>query len=355
MSSKIRIAIIGMGMGRFHLQHYLKSPFAEVVALVDLDAGRLADVHKLAPQSQTFSNHKEMLRAVKPDLVSVALPNVLHESVSVDCLEAGAHVLCEKPMSMNVASALRMRDAAEKAKRQLYINFSQRFSPFSQTARRLVDEGSLGPLYHAYVQWTRRDGMPNFGGWFGQKSASGGGPLIDLGVHRLDLVLWLMGKVKPVTVSGVTHHRIGVPRAKVQGKSFDVEDFATGLVRLDNGASIAFEVSWANYQIRHEEQSLRLQGETGAIEGGPGVHGDYTLHYCHHTAGTHMVSVPVRPGPEITSYEEVARCLASGDAFPSTAQDGIRLQIILDALYESARQGREILVEDFAGPALAYL
>lgn len=349
---KIKTAIVGMGMGRHHLAGYLKHPSAEIVALVDLDEATAREVGKPVPGARIYSNYREMLKQEQPDLVSIAVPNFLHEEITCAALEAGAHVLCEKPMSVNVESALRMRAKAADAGRKLYINFSQRFSPFARTARGLVDANKLGHIYHAYCQWTRRDGFPRFGGWFGQKKLSGGGPLIDLGVHRLDFVLWLMGPIKPVTVSGITHNRIGQARGKSQGKAFDVEDLAAGLIRTDTGASILFEVSWAGFQVKTEQQVLRLMGEEGSLEGGSGIHGDYTLSYCHDIAGHPFNSTLANPGTDATSYEELIRCLVANEDFPSTAEDGIRLQIILDCLYESACTGREVVVDEFARDAL---
>ena len=352
---EVKIGIIGLGMGRIHLESYLQAPGAKIVGLADLDEERLRQNKSKAPEARAYTQAEEMLREEKPDLVSVALPNFLHEKMTVAALEAGAHVLCEKPMSMNVESALRMRDKADACGKSLFINFSKRFSPVAQTAKSLVEDGALGPVYHAYCQWTRRNGIPGFGGWFGQKDKSGGGPLIDLGVHELDQVLWLMGKAKPATVSGMAHYRRGLEMARQQGKTFDVEDFATGFIRTDNGASILFEVSWEGYQVRKEQHALRLHGEKGSLETAPGPHGDYSLHLCHDVAGHAFNSVPLRQEPTLSSYETLVQCLLEDRPFPATAEDGIRIQIILDALYESATSGREVEVATFAGKALSYL
>ena len=353
--AKIKTAVIGLGMGKFHVMGYSKNPEADVVAVADLDASRFPEIEKLIPGVRTYTDAKALLREVKPDLVSVAVPNFLHEEITCAALHAGAHVLCEKPMSMNLDSALRMRNAASTANRQLFINFSQRFGGFARTAKDLVEAGELGDIYHAYCQWTRRDGIPRFGGWFGQKDKSGGGPLIDLGVHRLDFVLWLMGHANPTTVSGMTHARLGTALAKTEKKSFDVEDFAAGFIRTDKNSSILFEVSWTGFQTGRDRQQLRVMGEKGTLEAGPGVHGEYTLHLCHNIAGHAFNATELHPQQAPSSYETLISCLQSGEPFPATAEDGIRLQIILDALYASAAQGHEIEVAKFAGPAMEYL
>lgn len=352
---EIRIGIIGLGMGRIHLEGYAGASGARVVGLADLNEERLRTMKPNVPEARLYTDAEEMLREERPDLVSVALPNFLHEKVTFMALEAGAHVLCEKPMSMDVESALHMRDKAAACGKHLFINFSKRFGPVGRAAKSLVEEGALGEIYHGYCQWTRRGGIPGFGGWFGQKDKSGGGPLIDLGVHELDQVLWLMGKAKPSTVSGMAHYRRGLEQARKEGKAFDVEDFATGFIRTDTGASILFEVSWDGYQVKKEQHCLRLHGEKGTIETAPGPHGDYTLHLCHDIGGRAFNSVPLQQESATNAYETLVHCLLEGRPFPATAEDGIRIQIILDALYESATTGREVDVGSFAGKALAYL
>lgn len=352
---KLKVAVIGLGMGRMHLKEFSQHSGVEVVGFADLDEARFPGCREWAPQARTYTDYHQLLKTEKPDLVTVALPNFLHEKVVCEALQAGANVLCEKPMSLQVESALRMRDAAETYGRGLYINFSKRFSAQGQAAKRLVEEGTLGPIYHATSYWTRRDGIPGFGGWFGQKEKSGGGPLIDLGVHQLDLVLWLMGKVKPLTVSGCAHQRLALVKAKEAGKAFDVEDLACGFLRMDSGASIQFEVSWDGFYARKEFSGFRLMGESGGLETAPGPHGESTLHYAHDVAGSAMNSVPLQHPKCNGSCYELASCLLENRPFNATAADGIRVQIILDALYESAASGREVAVEQFAGKALSYL
>jgi len=354
VKNNVRIGIIGMGMGKFHLRHYLEHPAATVVGIADLARERLDLAAQSAPNASLYQDYETMLKEQRPDLVSVALPNHLHEPVSVAALKAGAHVLCEKPMSTDIESALRMRDAAEATGRNLWINFSQRFSPSAVWAKRLADSGELGELYHGYAKWTRRNGFPGFGGWFGQKAFSGGGPLIDLGVHRIDFMLWLMGKVKPLTVSGATHHQFGIPKAKALGKTFDVEDFATGFVRLDSGASMLFEVSWGGHQVAREEQTLRLMGTKGTIETVPGQDGPETF-VCHELAGEPVNSRFEKGDKQPTSYESALESVLHDKPFCTSAEDGIRLQIVLNALYESAARGKEIDIRQFAGEALDYL
>jgi predicted dehydrogenase len=342
-------------MGHHHLLSYQKNPRAEVVGAADLDEAKLKRAADAAPGIRCFADYRDMLRETKPDLVSIALPNSLHLPVAVACMEAGADVLCEKPMSTDLAGALKMQSAATRLGRTIYMNLSQRFNAFHRAARNIVDSGALGDIYHGYTSWTRRDGIPGFGGWFGQKALSGGGPLIDLGVHRIDIALWLMNGPKPVTVSGSTHHRRGVPLAREQGKAFDVEDFAAGLVRFENGASLLFEISWAGYQEARENQALRLVGTRAGLEAEPGPNG-WELVLSHDIGGVPVASRMLAPKGEAPySCQDLVDAILDQRPFPATARDGIRMQIILDALYASAETGREIDVRAFAPDAFAQL
>src|SRR5690606_1604206 len=163
-------------------------------------------------------------------------------------------------------------------------------------------------------------GMPGFGGWFGQKKLSGGGPLIDLGVHRIDLAMWLMGSPQPVTVSGVTHHHIGKIRAEASKQAFDVEDFASGFVRFDNGATLVFEVSWAGPQEESGDIMLtRVMGTKGALIESQNAQGKRALYS--HMVGGNVVIGDVLPAQTIrskpsSSVDEMIACVKEGRPFP---------------------------------------
>ncbi|MBN1401261.1 MAG: Gfo/Idh/MocA family oxidoreductase, partial [Anaerolineae bacterium] len=190
---KIRVGVVGLGMGRHHARAYAECDRAELAALCDLDVGLLGEYGRLYPGAQTFTQYEEMFATAELDAVSVALPNYLHAPVAIAALNAGLHVLTEKPMAINAREAEEMLQAARQGDRKLMVHFNYRFSAPSQFLKRYVDEGNLGRIYYAHTRWLRARGIPKLGGWFGQKDKSGGGPLIDLGVHRLDLAMWLMG------------------------------------------------------------------------------------------------------------------------------------------------------------------
>jgi len=346
-TSQLRGAVIGLGIGKHHAQGYLDAPESNLVAVVDLNAERLKPWAEKLGEHAVFDDHKKMLKAVKPDLVSVALPNALHKSMTLDALKAGAHVLCEKPMAMNVREATAMRDAAKRARRRLGINLSFRFTPQARALKDLADTGFLGDAYHAHTQWTRRDGIPGFGGWFGQKAMSGGGPLIDLGVHRIDLAMWLMGSPNPLTVSATTHERIGIPRAKKAKQKFDVEDFAAGFIRFDNGASMTLNISWAGHQAKQELMVTSVTGTDGTMVHRNDDEGKYNFvgEYFHEVAGHKMSGrVDVARRDIRTSFGEMVRAVVENRRPLADAEDGLRIQRVLDGLYKSAATGREVKV-----------
>lgn len=232
---KLRAGVIGLGMGMAHVAGYREHPDVEVVAIADTDPDRLASRGRELGIASQYTDPIAMLRKERLDLVSVATPNKFHKPLTLAALKAGCHVLCEKPMAMNAKEGREMVAAAEEARRRLMINFSYRFNDQSCAMKKAVDSGMLGDVYYARTVWNRRRGLPGFGGWFGQKCLSGGGPLIDLGVHRLDLALWLMNYPKPAWVMGGTYCPIGSRLAKTHNQCFDVEDFSSAMVKFENG------------------------------------------------------------------------------------------------------------------------
>jgi len=208
MGKTIRVGVVGLGMGRAHIEGYRRHPGCEVVAIADVDAKRLAECGDKYGIAQRYADAAAMFREAELDAVSIAVPNKFHCPLTLAALRRGLHVLCEKPMAMTVAEAESMKRAADKAKRNLMLNFSFRFTNASFALKQQVAAGVIGDVYFGRTVWHRRRGLPGFGGWFGNKEMSGGGPLIDLGVHRIDLALWLMGHPEPVAVSGSAYNVI---------------------------------------------------------------------------------------------------------------------------------------------------
>ena len=352
----LNVAVIGLGMGRGHLRGYHAYSRSRPVAICDTDAARLAtsgaefDISK----AQRFSDYRELLAAAERlDLhaVSVALPNWLHAPVTIAAFEAGLHVLCEKPMAMNADEARRMLAVAAKADRTLMINFSYRFNDQSQALKRVIDEGFLGEVYFGRTVWHRRRGLPKFGGWFGIKQQSGGGPIIDLGVHRLDLAMWLMGNPRPVSVSGAAYNVIGARLAVEQNKTFDVEDLGCALIRFDNGATLILEASWAGLSEKREDMVTQLYGTRGGIIQ-RNVGEGYEFEAClfsesHGSLWQQKLLQSATTGR--SAYEEFVDAVLDGREPIATGQHGLDVQLILDATYRSAATGHEVRIEPALG------
>lgn len=341
----LRIGVIGLGMGKAHINGYRKHPRAQVVAICDLDASKLAASAKEFDIAQTFSDVGDMLATAQLDVVSIATPNAFHKPLTLQALAAGAHVLCEKPMALNAEEAQEMADAAQVAGKRLMINFSYRFTEQSWALKQQVDSGLLGDVYFARTSWHRRRGLPGFGGWFGQKKLAGGGPLIDLGVHRIDLALWLMGYPNPVWVMGATYDPIARRLAQESGKAFDVEDLATALIRFDNGATLQVEASWAANIGEAELMETRLFGtEGGLVQRNVGGGYQFEAQLFTEIAGAQYDTKLVKQPAAVSSMEHFIEAIITDTPHLGTPDDGLKVQRILDAIYASAASGEPVKI-----------
>ncbi len=340
-----KVAVVGLGMGRGHARAAAENSKAELAALCDVDEGKLERYRTELECPKVYTDYKAMLDAEELDIISVSLPNYLHKPVTIDALRAGAHVICEKPMAMNTAEAEEMKQVAEETGKHLMINLSYRFTGAAKVLKRIVDAGTVGPVYFVRTGWNRARGIPKFGGWFAQKKLSGGGPLIDLGVHRIDLALMLMGDPKPVTISASTYDHIGTRLAKEQNKPFDVEDLATAFIRFDSGATMHVEASWALNTERAEEMFTYLYGtKAGLCHRNTGEGYDFEAYIFGEWGDTYVTS-QIKDLPEReNSMDHFIDVVADGVEPLVTAENGVNVMRILDGAYESARLGREIEV-----------
>lgn len=343
---KLRIGIIGLGMGAFHIAGYQTHPQAEVVAVAEPDAARRTAIGDKYGVPARYASAEEMLAHERLDAVSVVTPNKYHRELTLAALQAGCHVLCEKPMAMNAAEAREMQAAAEAAGKRLMINFSWRFTEQSFAMKAEVESGLLGDIYFGRTVWHRRRGLPGFGGWFGQQALAGGGPLIDLGVHRLDLALWLMGYPRPVWVLGRMYNHIAKDLAARQGALYDVEDLAAGMIAFDNGASLVVEASWAANISERELMETRLYGtKAGLVQ--RNVEEGYTFEaeiYLERNGSHYNMALhgPTKTVPK--SMYHFVDCILNDKPHIATAAEGVRVMEILDALYRSAAEGAPVRV-----------
>ncbi len=266
----LRAGVVGLGWpGETHLKYYNEQPGVSVVAIADPNAERLSKIKSTYNVPHAYSNWQELVERDDLDIVSVATPNYLHMPIAVAALQSGKHVLTEKPIAANAADALAMVEAAEANQRVLEVAFNHRHRGDVQTLKRIIDDGTLGSIYYAKSYWMRRRGVPAWGGWFAQHELAGGGPMIDLGVHMLDMALYLMGEPEVLSVTASVYSELA-PRGRgasgpLKG-SFDVEDLGSAFIRLSGGATLILEASWAGYGRHYDDFGVELFGsDAGAF------------------------------------------------------------------------------------------
>jgi len=349
---KTRIAIIGVGsISNSHIQSYLKQPDVELYAFCDINEKRLHDMGERYGITRLYTDEAQMLEELPEiDAVSVCTWNCAHAACSILALKAGKNVLCEKPMAMNTEEAEQMKAAAVESGKLLMIGFVRRFGRDCRIVQDLIAGNSLGEIYYAKALNIRRNGNP--GGWFGDCQRSGGGPLIDLGVHSIDLVRYLMGKPKAVSVYGVTFRKLGdrknirTPKGYVSSGATDhdicdCEDLASAMVRFDNGSVLTVEMSYS-LNVGSNESNIQLFGTNG------GVKMDDTVQLYSETNGyLSNISLDGKTGFdfEVSFQNEIEHfidCVRTGRECLNIADDGIEMMKILTAIYRSAACGHEI-------------
>jgi len=344
---KLKVGVVGLGMGRSHLKGYQSHPAVEVTAIADVDAARLAEIGDQFGVNGRYTSAEQMFADESLDVVSIATPNIFHKPLTLAAFEAGCHVLCEKPMAMNASEGREMLAAAENAGKRLMINFSYRFTEQSMALKQQVESGILGDVYFGRTVWHRRRGLPRFGGWFGQKALSGGGPLIDLGVHRLDLALWLMGYPKPIWVLASTYNPIATELARQQNVEYDVEDLAAALIKFDNGASLVLEASWAANIQERELMETRLYGtKAGLVQRNMEETYKFEAEIYLEKDGSHFdmkLHPPYPPAPH-SAYHFIDS-IVNNQPHIATGYEGLLVMEILDAVYQSADEGGPVKIE----------
>ena len=278
---KLRIGIVGCG-GIANGKHLpaLKneSDRVEMVAFCDLIAESAEQAAKEygTPDAKTCTDYHELIADKSIDVVHVCTPNRSHCEISVAALEAGKHVMCEKPMAKTAADARKMLEAAKKSGKKLTIGYQSRFTKEAQVIKKAVDRGDLGEIYFAKAHAVRRRAVPTWGVFLNEYE-QGGGPLIDIGTHALDLTLWMMNNYKPQSVLGQTFKKLGdqTETGNIWGdwdpKEFTVEDSAFGLIRMENGATIFLESSWALNTLDTGEAITTLCGTKAGADMRDGV------------------------------------------------------------------------------------
>jgi predicted dehydrogenase len=350
---RIRIGVIGAGnIGNVHINEFKKLSDATIAAVTDayLPLAEARGQEHGIPK--VYASHEELLADPELDAVIVAVPNELHASIAIAALEAGKHVLLEKPMAVNAASAKNIVRAHQRSGKVLMMAHQMRWEPLNLQVKEQVEKGALGSIYNVKTGWMRRKGIPGWGTWFTQMSKSGGGPLIDIGVHMLDLSLHLMGSPKPVSVFGTTYAEFG-PKKKGIGTwgkpdwsgSYDVEDLATALIKMEDSSTLTLDVSWAAHTNYVDNGPyIYLMGSEGGASlcGGKG-----SLHteLFDRTADIEL-SVPQNDeGSRVRLSRHFIECIKEGKEPITSALSGLTNSLVLEAIYESSRSGEVVKLD----------
>lgn len=365
VNGKLQIGIIGCG-GIANQKHFpalstLRN-YCDLVAFCDIIPERAEKAAKEygIPGAKISTDYRELLKNGAIDEVHVLTPNKSHSEITVAALDAGKHVLCEKPMAINSAEARKMLDAAKRSGKKLTIGYQNRFRRDSQYLHRICEKGELGEIYFAKAHAVRRKGVPTWG-VFMDKEKQGGGPLIDIGTHALDLTLWCMNNYKPKQVLGSTFQKL---KDKVDGNIFgpwkpeeyDVEDSAFGLIKMENGATIFLEASWVLNVAKSKEAKCTLCGtEAGAEMFGEAYLGNGSTGIRVSSAKDgELVDTETIPGGAVAYFDGVALNDASIEAkqwFEAILfnrqpvvlpEQAYTVTQILEAIYESSRTGKLI-------------
>ena len=349
--SKFRVGVIGAGsIAQSHLTAYSKNPEVELVAVADMNLERAQSAADEFGARRAYADPQDLLADPEIDGVSICTWNNSHASWAIAAIEAGKHVLVEKPIARTLAEAEQLQQVVEASDRVVQVGFVRRHSPNCQVLKSFIDAEELGEIYYAKASCMRRVGNP--GGWFADKEISGGGPLLDIGIHVLDLCWYLMGSPKVASVSGNTYDKLGsrgnvttMPRYKAA--DYDpsrntVEDLANAVIRFENGASLLLDCS---YSLHATEDSIDVSvyGEKGGAVLEPALHIATEMHDSVVNIEPQIASRTFEFGigfaNEIQNFVDTSLGRAESIA---PARPGVEIGRLLLAIYESAAEGREI-------------
>ncbi|MFW6158478.1 MAG: Gfo/Idh/MocA family protein [Planctomycetota bacterium] len=347
MPTTLKVGVIGAGgIAGAHIKRLKAMDDVAVSAVCDIREGAARAKAEEFDIPEVFTDYVDLLEQSEVEAVSVCTPNFCHAEPTIAALEAGRHVIVEKPMAMNVPEAQAMVDVADKAGKVLTVGFQLRYSPRAQMLKRAADDGRFGTVLYTRCQAMRRRGIPNWG-VFGQKELQGGGPMIDIGVHILECAHYVMGKPAPVAASGQCYTYIGNKESEVLSvwpdwdhESYNVEDLAVGLIRFDNGATLVIESSFAAH-IEKNVFTFQVMGEKGG-----GVYDPPTLYT--DLAGTMFNLEPAFLGkddPWELKMSDWVESIRTGKKPIASGEDGLAVQKMLNGIYASAERGEEIAID----------
>jgi predicted dehydrogenase len=346
MSKKLRVGFVGAGgIARTHMKYLDSFDDVELVAVSDVSEQALGLVKEQFGLDNHYSTWTEMLEKEDLDAVDVCTPNGLHYQPTIDALNAGRHVMVEKPLAMNADEGQEMVDTAEKTGQNLTIGFQWRYHAVAQMFRKAAAEGQFGKIMFLRAQALRRRGIPNWG-VFGRKDLQGGGPMIDIGVHIMEMSHYIMGSPKPVSASGNIYTYMGNKPSDVASQwpnwdheTYTVEDLAVGQVRFENGAVMHVESSFAGHL--EDKFSFTFMGEKGG--------GQFEPATMYADQAGHMMNITPAFVPKVDMFETKMRkwvdtCL-NGTPNEAPGTVGLSIQKMIDAIYKSGETGQEVAID----------
>lgn len=351
MAKKYKVGMIGLGnIAHTHVPGWASSPNTELVAGCDIDTQVFSPWEQQHGSIQFYEDSMELINNPEIDIVDICTPNMFHAPIAIAALNAGKHVICEKPLAPTPDEIRRMIEARDRSGKKLMTAQHFRFRGVSRAMKAEIDSGVLGEVYHARAWMLRRSGLP-VRPTFIYKDQSGGGPTIDIGVHILDLTLWMMGHPRPVAVSGVTraalvHHpgaftswgRVEVPQ------DLDVEDFAAAFVRFENGATLILETSWLlHHNVQGEAAKMWLYGTDGGCEW-PNCDFMATDYKNRQLINRTLQLTQDELEPHAQECVAFAQAVAEDLPSPVPAEHSLYVQVILDGIYRSQIAGAEVPV-----------
>jgi predicted dehydrogenase len=348
---KVKIGIIGAGsISEYHIRGFQKLKDVEVAALCDSNKTRASEMALKYGIKFVYEKAEDMLADDRIDAVTICVWNKLHADLSIQALQQGKHVLCEKPMALNAAEAEKMLKAEEESGKLLMLGLVRRFDAKTEAAKGIVSGGELGNIYYAKAAYLRRDGQP--GGWFSDKSKSGGGALIDIGIHSLDLLLYLIDAGRVDSVSGKVFHfpdmMIGIKGAdkyesRDTGKIHNVEDMVIATITFSDGTILNLEASWAQH-IKDETQYMEIYGELGGLIVDPDLvlysnKNGFMTDKTFNTGTNEGDAFQMMFDAEMAHFRD---CIIKGTECRSPSTEALELMKIIDAIYRSAELGKPV-------------
>jgi predicted dehydrogenase len=354
MSKTLKVGIVGVGgIARTHMPGWEASEHAEVVAGADLVEPVLQKWGELHNIKKLSTDPADLFKDPGIDIIDVCTPNNYHAPLAIAALEAGKHVICEKPLAPTPAEIREMIAARDASGKLLMTAQHFRFRGSSKAMKAEIETGTLGDIYHARSWMLRRAAAPVRPGFI-LKAHSSGGPCIDIGVHILDLTLWFMGNPKPVAITGVARaelaHQDGA--FSIWGgripSEFDVEDFATAFVRFENGATLILEVSWLlHHDTEVEDMQMWLYGTKGGCHWPKCevLQANYTTQQLYNRT---LKITRDRMEPHALECVEFAQAIVEGAPSPVPAEQSLQVMTILDGIYRSQQTGGEIRLNELS-------